>query len=68
MFGREERGLEEGEVDACSLACSIPIGRLHESLSLSHAVTIVLSQLFQRRGGLAFRPDQLVAEGVGAEE
>jgi len=29
--------------------CSIPIGRLQESLSLSHAVTIPLAQIFEGR-------------------
>eukprot|EP00887_Chlorella_sp_A99_P002111 scaffold21.g2111.t1 len=49
VFGREERGFDPAELDACDFTCSIPIGRLQESLSLSHAVTIVLSQLFQLR-------------------
>lgn len=49
VFGREERGFDEGELDAVDCTCSIPIGRLQESLSLSHAVSIVLSQLFQLR-------------------
>ena len=29
--------------------CSIPIGRLQESLSVSHAVTIPLAQIFESR-------------------
>ena len=29
--------------------CSIPLGRLQESLSLSHAVTIPLSRIFEER-------------------
>lgn len=49
VFGREERGFDAGELEACSFSCSLPIGRLQESLSLSHAVSIVLSQLFQLR-------------------
>ena len=49
VFGREERGFDPGELDHCDFTCSIPIGRLQESLSLSHAVSIVLSQLFQLR-------------------
>ena len=49
VFGREEAGLTEAEIAACDYACSIPIGRLQESLSLSHAVSVVLSQLFQLR-------------------
>jgi tRNA C32,U32 (ribose-2'-O)-methylase TrmJ len=49
VFGREEEGLRPEEVSACSAACSIPIGRLQESLSLSHAVSLVLSPLFEAR-------------------
>jgi hypothetical protein len=104
VFGREEFGLSDEELQACDLACSIPLGRLQvrvavsgalstqphanqlwschtsgtarpwqcsastssptngvcpsvvcaalivqESLSLSHAVTIVLAQLYQAR-------------------
>lgn len=47
MYGREEAGLLDEEVAACDCAVSIPIGRLQESLSLSHAVSITLSQLYQ---------------------
>lgn len=57
VFGREERGLDPAEVAACDVACSIPIGRLQESLSLSHAVSLALAPLFEarlrQRGGAA---------------
>lgn len=49
VFGREDYGLSDDEVAACDVSCAIPIGRLQESLSLSHAVTITLSQLYQAR-------------------
>lgn len=49
VFGREEEGLRVEEVTACTAACSIPIGRLQESLSLSHAVSLVLAPLFEAR-------------------
>lgn len=49
VFGREERGLDPDEVAACDAACSIPIGRLQESLSLSHAVSLALAPLFEAR-------------------
>lgn len=51
VFGREESGLTEEEIASCDCVCSIPIGRLQESLSLSHAVSLVLSQLFELRLG-----------------
>lgn len=37
------------EVRLCGAVCTLPVGRLQESLSLSHAVVIALSQLFQVR-------------------
>lgn len=46
VFGREENGLTDREVAACAHACSIPSGRLFPSLNLSHAVAIVLSQMY----------------------
>ncbi|KAI3438206.1 hypothetical protein D9Q98_000643 [Chlorella vulgaris] len=49
VFGREVSGLTAAEVDMCDATLSIPIGRLQESLSLSHAVSVVLSRLFEAR-------------------
>ncbi|MEW5315543.1 MAG: hypothetical protein WDW38_006964 [Sanguina aurantia] len=49
VFGREELGLSDEEVSSCDLVTSIPIGRLQESLSLSHAVSITLAALYQQR-------------------
>lgn len=49
VFGREDLGLSDEEVESCDMACCIPIGRLQESLSLGHAVSIVLSGLFSQR-------------------
>ncbi|EFN56840.1 hypothetical protein CHLNCDRAFT_144422 [Chlorella variabilis] len=46
VFGREESGLLESELLLCSHACSIPTGRSQPSLNLSHAVAVVLAQLF----------------------
>lgn len=52
VFGREVEGLTDDEVNACDAVCAIPTGRLIESLSVSHAAVIILSQYYQsRRGG-----------------
>lgn len=48
VFGREVRGLTAEEVAACDAVCQIPMGRLQESLSLSHAVVIALCAAFER--------------------
>lgn len=49
VFGREYEGLAEEEIKVCSASCCITMGRLQESLSLSHAVCLVLGSLFQHR-------------------
>ncbi|GIL83485.1 hypothetical protein Vretimale_11166 [Volvox reticuliferus] len=49
VFGREELGMSDEEVDSCEVCCAIPIGRLQESLSLSHAVSIALCSFYQAR-------------------
>lgn len=46
VFGREDSGLTDKEVMRCQLASMIPTGRLKESLNLSVAVTLVLSQFY----------------------
>ena len=51
--------------------CSIPIGRLQESLSVSHAVSIPLSQIFEHRlqalGEAGAQPWLRVANDDGEE-
>ena len=47
VFGREVEGLMPEEVAACSAVCQLPMGRLQESLSLSHAVAIAMSAAFE---------------------
>lgn len=51
VFGREELGMSDEEVASCDVVCSIPIGRLQESLSVSHCVSLALSSIFQQRLG-----------------
>ncbi len=45
VFGREESGLTESELRLVSHACAIPSGRVQPSLNLSHAVSVVLSDV-----------------------
>lgn len=47
VFGREVDGLTVEEVKMCDFVCSLPIGRLQESLSVSHAVSLALAPLFE---------------------
>lgn len=53
VFGREELGMSDEEVDACDLACSIPIGRLQVSCGVSgHHCRCIWMQV-QTDAGLA---------------
>jgi tRNA C32,U32 (ribose-2'-O)-methylase TrmJ len=56
VFGREHEGLMQDELATCDATCSISMGRLQESLSLSHAVAVVLSECFQHRWHFLPRP------------
>lgn len=47
VFGREESGLEDVEVMACTHGCYVPTGRRQGSLNLSHAVCVALSDEFR---------------------
>jgi len=48
VFGNEESGLSDEELEPCHLAVSIPSSPLFPSLNLSHAVQIVAYALFRR--------------------
>ena len=45
LFGREDRGLYNEEVNECGLLLTIPADREHPSLNLSHAVMVVAYEL-----------------------
>jgi TrmH family RNA methyltransferase len=50
VFGRETNGLTNEEVALCDLAFTIPVAPRYPSINLSHAVSIVLYDLFTRFG------------------
>jgi len=45
LFGREDRGLYNEEVNECGLLLTIPANKEHPSLNLSHAVMVVAYEL-----------------------
>lgn len=47
VFGREEHGLFQEEIQACSHALEIPSNPDFPSLNLSHAVAVVVSRLYE---------------------
>lgn len=52
LFGREDRGLYNSEVDECGMLLTIPSSGSHPSLNLSHAVIVVAYELSRA----AYRP------------
>ncbi len=50
LFGREGLGLTQEELARCDLLAHIPSSEEYPTLNLSHAVSIVLYELFQTRG------------------
>ena len=47
VFGNEQDGLSEEEMEHCSLTCHIPTSPEFPSLNLSHAVQIILYELYR---------------------
>ncbi|MFZ5996538.1 MAG: RNA methyltransferase [Nitrospirota bacterium] len=45
LFGREDRGLYNEEVNECGMLLTIPSSREHPSLNLSHAIIVVAYEL-----------------------
>jgi len=56
VFGREDRGLANGELLQAGRLLQIGTGPSYSSLNLSHAVAVVLHEWHQRRGKTALPP------------
>jgi TrmH family RNA methyltransferase len=50
LFGREGLGLTQDELARCDLLVHIPSSEIYPTMNLSHAVTVVLYELFQAGG------------------
>jgi tRNA/rRNA methyltransferase len=57
LFGPEDRGLLNEELVHCDLVVSIPTSAAYPVLNLSHAVAIVLYELYELQEQQAFEPD-----------
>ncbi len=64
-FGREDFGLFESELARCDLLATIPAAADYPILNLSHAVTILLYELFSAREGTRSRRE---ASGLEKEK
>ena len=54
VFGNEQSGLSDAELELCHMAVSIPSSRDFPSLNLSHAVQVIAYELYiARLGGRA---------------
>ena len=56
LFGPEDRGLLNEELVHCDLVVSIPTSAVYPVLNLSHAVAIVLYELYELQEQQAFEP------------
>ncbi len=50
MFGRESHGLSNEELKLCDTVVTIPCSKKYFTMNLSHAVTILLYEIFKRIG------------------
>ncbi|PIO04446.1 RNA methyltransferase [Candidatus Woesearchaeota archaeon CG08_land_8_20_14_0_20_47_9] len=50
VFGRESSGLTNREIRQCDFVVTIPSARGYRSLNISHAVAIILYEVFRSRG------------------
>lgn len=46
LFGREDYGLNNDELEACDLIVNIPASPLYRTLNVSHAVSIILYEIY----------------------
>ncbi len=65
LFGREDFGLLDEELRRCDLLVTVPASEDYPILNLSHAVTVLLYELFAAK---AMRPGRREASGVEKEK
>lgn len=56
VFGREDIGLFQDELNKCDILVHVPTGETYPILNLSHAATLVMYELFQE-GSITRRPE-----------
>ena len=65
VFGNEQAGLSDEELEQCHLAVSIPTSPACPSLNLSHAVAVIAHELYRAaRAGSLPAPDALNADEI----
>ena len=54
VFGREDDGLRNEEIDKCDLLVSIPTSEKYPIMNLSHAVAVILYEIYAKKVGNKF--------------
>ena len=67
VFGNEQSGLSDDELELCHLAVSIPSSPEQPSLNLSHAVQVIAYELYLADLALAERDSAPGGASIGAE-
>lgn len=70
VFGREDKGLSNEELDACDRLVTIPTDPRHSSLNLAQAVLVLAYELFLARAGTEKplpRPRRMAPPATAAE-
>lgn len=62
LFGRENDGLWNEELELCDLIVNIPTSEEYPSMNLSHAVAVILYELSSVRGGRKYLADHFDVE------
>lgn len=57
VFGREDAGLSNEELEICDIIVNIPTSPVYPSMNLSHAVAVVLYELSDIKGGERYLAD-----------
>ena len=57
VFGREDAGLSNEELEICDIVVNIPTSPEYPSMNLSHAVAVVLYELSDIKGGERYLAD-----------
>jgi len=64
-FGREDYGLLNSEIEKCDLLVKIPTSDVYPSMNLSHAVAVLLYEIFSSR----YEPEErILASGMEKEK
>jgi tRNA/rRNA methyltransferase len=64
VFGREKTGLTNEEIQLCDLICTIPASEEFPSINLSHAVGIVLYELYKSFSTQKQKKDALTRDEI----